>query len=343
MLTSKRRRLRIVAALAAGSVGVGTVLTAGVPAFAGTSASVTITALSPKIVASATKSQVITVTGTGFDETTIAGVTIDKCSTAPTYIVVSATSMVLKTAGTDCATGAAIITITDADGDTAVSSNAGNQVLTFAAPPAIVAIDGSNRPLLNETTASLPYADQTVTSPIEGGTVVRVVAASGTPFANSTALPLKASLGGTAMTEVKMATDGSYFTAKAPKHAVGTVGLQVTSAGVSKTFSATDTGYSYAGTLVTVSPQSGPAAGGTTVSISGTGFIVTGTGSSVVKFGTVAATVDTAKSTATKLVVAAPAQATGATEGPVSVSVSTGSTPLNSIITGATTYTYVSH
>jgi hypothetical protein len=339
------RRLRpgraLTAALLAGITTTAGLLSAGNPASAATSTMMTVTAVSPKIIASGTASQVITLTGTGFDESSIASVAIDKCGTAPTYIVISTTTLALKTAGTDCSAGSATITVTDSDGNTVVTTGTGNQVLSFAAPPTIATISSSVRPVVNDNTATLAYADQAATSPVDGGTVVRVLAGS-TPFVNSTALPLKASLGGTAMTDVKMATDGSYFTAKAPKHASGAVGLNITSAGVSKTFSSTDTGYSYAGTVISLSPNYGPSNGGATISITGTGFVASGSGASTVTFGTGSGaptgTVDSAKSTATKLVVATPALPAGQTEGPVTVVVNTGS--VNSVVNQNSTYTY---
>src|SRR5664279_334398 len=110
--TARRRTIgRVVAA-----TGVAAVVAAGSLLFANTAGAtastlVHITAVSPHLVAATTANQVINVTGTGFDESVIGGVTVTGC-TAPTYIVASATSLLVKTDATCIAGAGAVVTIT---------------------------------------------------------------------------------------------------------------------------------------------------------------------------------------------------------------------------------------
>jgi hypothetical protein len=73
------------------------------------------------------------------------------------------------------------------------------------------------------------------------------------------------------------------ITATAPAHVAGIVDVTVTSAvGTSEIVKADH--YKYVPTVTSVSPTSGPAAGGTSVTITGTGFAV-GSGTTIIKFG----------------------------------------------------------
>ena len=141
--TARRRTIgRVVAA-----TGVAAVAAAGSLLFANTagataSSLVHITAVSPHLVAALTANQVINVTGTGFDESVISGVAVANC-TAPSYIVASTTSLLIKT-DASCTAGANIvITITDSAGNTAVSNptlTGGAQALSFITPPTIATV-----------------------------------------------------------------------------------------------------------------------------------------------------------------------------------------------------------
>ena len=126
--------------------------------------------------------------------------------------------------------------------------------------------------------------------PTAGGTVVTI---TGTGFTGATGVDF----GTTAATNVTVVND-TTVTADSP---AGTGGVDVTVStpnGASATSTADKFTYTVtviAPTVTGVSPNSGPAAGGTLVTITGTGF----TGATVVDFGTTAATDVTVQSTTT--------------------------------------------
>jgi hypothetical protein len=113
--------------------------------------------------------------------------------------------------------------------------------------------------------------------PTTGGTSVTI---SGARLSEATSV----NFGGVRATSFTV-TSASSITAASPPEAAGTVDVSVTTAaGTSPPISADQ--FSYGPPAVTkVSPQGGPVAGGTTVTISGSGF----TGVTVVEFGAVAA------------------------------------------------------
>ena len=98
------------------------------------------------------------------------------------------------------------------------------------------------------------------------------------------------------------------MTAKAPAHAVGRVDVTVTTPGGTSPTSGTGNDYSYVAppTVTSLSPTSGPTAGGTTVIITGTNL----SGATAVKFGATAATSVSVVSS-TKITAKAPAHAVG--------------------------------
>ncbi len=367
------RKARAGAAVLAASVVAGGIALGVGPASAAPSSKFTITSLSTHLVPATTLNQVLTVTGTGFSEDVISGVSIYKtdgttkaCTTDPMYIVTSATSLVLKTPA-DCAVGVNnIITITDDTTTDTVSSTptsptatiAAAQKLDFVAPPTLGAVPTDlttgTYPVVSVNTALQKPINQVVTAPVTGGTTIRVTAGS-TLFATSTTLPLAASLGGVALTNlVAHYSSGNTgpidsFTAKTGAHAAGPVSLAVTSGGVTKSFSNALTNFTYAGTAITVAPAFGPTDGGNVIKIAGAGFVPSGTGASTVKVCGVSTTVLTSTGntpSATSLSVTAPAfsdptatTATTAIDGTCTVQVTTGSTI--SIINAGSTYTYV--
>lgn len=359
MLSTRKGRAGAVV-LAASVVTGGIALGVG-PASAGTSSLFTITSLSAHLLPALTANQVFTVTGTGFSEDLLSSVTISGCTTAPTYIVTSPTTLVLKTAG-DCAAGTNnTITLTDTNSDTVVSTPtsatatvAAAQKLDFIAPPTLVAVPTDlttgTMPVVSLNTANQKPVNQVVTAPVTGGTSIKVTAGS-TAFASSTSFPLAASLGGVALTGLvphfASGTTGpvDYFTAKVGAHAAGAVALAVTSGGVTKTFTTAQTGFSYAGTTITVAPAFGPTDGGNVLKITGAGFT---TSSTVTICGTSATVLTAAPNapTATSLSVTVPAfsdpagtTAATAIDGSCTVKVTTGG--LASIVNGGSTYTYV--
>ena len=108
------------------------------------------------------------------------------------------------------------------------------------------------------------------TGPLAGGTVVTI---NGSGFTSGTqaSAPL-VSFGGTPATNVTVISS-SQLKAQAPAHAAGSVGVQVTAAdGKSASLASAFTYITATFSVKSVSPLSGPAAGGTTVTINGSGF-----------------------------------------------------------------------
>lgn len=136
--------------------------------------------------------------------------------------------------------------------------------------------------------------------PTAGGTVVEI---TGTNFTGATAV----TFGTTAATSFEVNSSTS-ITAVAPALAAGTVFVRViTPAGTSADVAAAQ--YTASATIpviTSISPSSGPTAGGTTVTITGTGF----TGTTAVSFGGTAATSFTVNS-ATQITATTPARSAG--------------------------------
>jgi hypothetical protein len=138
--------------------------------------------------------------------------------------------------------------------------------------------------LMTTTTVNVPGLAVTAVSPTSGsaagGTTVTI---TGTGFTGATAV----TFGGTPATGVTVVSD-SQISAVSPAHATGTVDIQVTTpGGTSAAVAADQYTYTTSTPIVTaVSPTSGATAGGTTVTITGTGF----TGATGVLFGSKPAT-----------------------------------------------------
>jgi hypothetical protein len=165
-------------------------------------------------------------------------------------------------------------------------SNVANTAFAYFAPPAVTAV--------------LPTSGSTV-----GATAVTV---SGTGFQTGATV----TFGGTAATSVVVAANGLSLTAVTPAHAAGLVSIVVTNpaaaAGLSGTLTNAFT-YIPPPTVTSVAPATGPLAGGTAVTITGTGFQTTGT--TTVSFGGTAATSVVVVS-ATSITATTPAHAAGA-------------------------------
>jgi hypothetical protein len=133
-----------------------------------------------------------------------------------------------------------------------------------------------------------------------GGTSVVI---TGTNLTGATAVKF-----GTAAATAYTVNSATQITATSPSSAAGTVDVTVTTAGgTSVTGTADQFTFAIAPPAVTsVSPTSGPVAGGSTVVISGSGF----SGASAVAFGTTAATAFTVNS-ATQITATAPAEGAG--------------------------------
>jgi len=240
----------------------------------------------------------VTITGTGF----LAGAGVTIGGTAATnVVVVSGTSITAKTPSH--ATGAVNVVVSNSDGQSGTATNA----YTYTAPPPPPTV-GSVAP---------------VSGPAGGGTSVTV---TGTGFLAGASV----TFGGTAATNVVVVGPTS-ITAKTPSHATGVVNVVVTNTDGQ---SGTATGaYTYtpnpAPTVTAISPATGPAGGGTPVTITGTGFLTGAT----VTFGGTSATGVTVVS-GTSITATAPAHAAGA----VNIVV-TNTDSLNGTLSNGYTYT----
>jgi hypothetical protein len=159
---------------------------------------------------------------------------------------------------------------------------------------------------INIATASTPVVTSISPSsgPTSGGTTVTI---SGTNFAPGA----QVTFGGTAATSVTV-SNSSQIQTVTPSHIAGTVGVIVEVNGQSSTSSVSFTYNLLTPTVSSVSPSSGPTAGGTNVTISGTNFLA----GALALFGTVPATNVNVVS-ATQIQAVTPANAAG----PVTVTV----------------------
>jgi YD repeat-containing protein len=136
--------------------------------------------------------------------------------------------------------------------------------------------------------------------PTAGGTEVTV---DGSALAGASV-----SFGTVAATDVVVAPGGTSLTALSPQEAAGTVNVTVTTPGGTSATSAADQfTYLPVPTVSSVSPTAGPVAGGTTVTVGGTGFV---TGATAVLFGTEPASGVTVGSP-TSLTAVSPSEAAG--------------------------------
>jgi hypothetical protein len=136
--------------------------------------------------------------------------------------------------------------------------------------------------------------------PVGGGTTVTI---TGTNFEDVTAV----SFGGTAAASFKVES-ATTLKAVVPASAAGKVDVRVTTGGGTSAVSTSDH-FSFLPTVTSVAPAEGPTAGGTTVTVTGTGFAPGKTGT-LLKFGTVKGTfVECASSTS--CTVHSPAHAAG--------------------------------
>jgi len=150
------------------------------------------------------------------------------------------------------------------------------------------------------------YAGPVVTSlsvtsaPAVGGTKLKI---HGTGLAGTTSV----TFGSTPATGIKVNGAGTQISLTAPAHGVGTVTVTVTAPGGTSAAGPADQ-FTYDGPSVTsVSPSTGPAAGGTKVTITGVDL----QGATAVAFGSVDATTFTVNKAGTKIKVTAPAGSHG--------------------------------
>jgi hypothetical protein len=138
------------------------------------------------------------------------------------------------------------------------------------------------------------------TGPASGGTSVKI---TGTNFTSVTAVHF-----GSVNATSFIVNSATSITAIAPAGAVGVVDVTVTTTGGTSAISSADH-FKYKPSVSAVSPKTGPAAGGTLVTITGSGF-ATGAGATAIRFGTTAAT-SVSCSSSTSCTAVSPKHATG--------------------------------
>ena len=233
----------------------------------------------------------VTITGTDFEN--VSAVKFG-ATNATTFSFVNATTVTATSpAG---AAGTVDITVTTPGG---TSTTSAADQFTYVAAPTVASVGPSS----GSTT---------------GGTSVTI---TGTNFTGATAV----TFGGTAATNV-IVVGPTSITATTPAHAAGAVDVVVTTPGGPGTGSGVYT-YVAPPTVASVSPNAGPIAGGTDVTITGTDF----TGATAVTFGGTAAT-NVIVVGPTSITATTPAHAAGAVDVVVTTPAGTG--------TGTNVYTY---
>jgi large repetitive protein len=205
---------------------------------------------------------VVTINGTGFTSAS----TVKFGTVAATNVtLVSATQL---TATAPAGAGLVDIVVTTSGKNSATSSND-----QFSYVPSVTSVSPSSGPISGGTMVTINGSGFTAASTVKFGTI--------------------------AATNVTLIS-ATQITASAPVGA-GTVDVTVTTAGETSATSASDQ-FSYLSSLTSISPNSGPASGGTVVTINGSGF----TAGSTVAFGSTAAT-NVSLVSATQITATAPA------------------------------------
>ena len=251
----------------------------------------TVTSVSPTSGPSA-GGTAVTITGTNL--TAAIAVTFG-ATPATSFTVNSATSI---SAVSPAGAGTVDVTVTTAGGTSATS--AADQY-TFFAPPGITSVSPAAGPTAGGTTVTINGSN------LGGATTVTFGGAS-----------------------AAIVTDTpTQITVTAPPHAAGTVDVVVTTPGGTATATNAYT-YAVVPAVTSVAPTSGPTAGGTVVTVTGTSL----TGATAVKFGAAPATAFTVNS-ATSITATAPAGAAGVVDITVTTAGGTSAT------SAADQYTYV--
>jgi hypothetical protein len=217
----------------------------------------------------------VTLGGSGF----VAPVTVTFGAAAGTVVSSSASTVTVVTP--PHAAGAVAIVLTNAD----IQSSTLVAGFTFTAPavvppPSLTGVTPASGPTAGGTTVALAGADFDVGASVAfGGQVATVLSRTTTTL-----------------------------TVTAPAHAAGPVNLVVTNGDSQSATLAAAFTYVAPPSLTSVTPSSGPSAGGTSVTLAGSGF-VPGPGGSVVTFGGAAATVTSG--TSSTLVATTSAHAAG--------------------------------
>jgi hypothetical protein len=239
----------------------------------------TVTSLSPTS-GSVDGGTVVVITGTNFVAGASTSVAFGSGNAATTFMVNSATQItVTAPAAASSAGGNVDVTVTTGAGTSATNSG---DLFTYVPHPTVTGVSPAAGPIAGGTTVTITGTNMGGVTKVDFGTVQ----ATGFSVVSSTEI-----------------------TAPAPAQSAGTVPVTVIDpvGGSSAASSAGVYTYDAVPTVTGVSPATGPTAGGTSVTITGTGL----TGATSVRFGTAAATNLNVLS-ATQLTATSPASAAGA-------------------------------
>ncbi|MEV7012250.1 IPT/TIG domain-containing protein [Streptosporangium sp. NPDC051022] len=226
----------------------------------------------------------VTITGTNLTDATA----VAFGSTAATSFTVDSDTQITATTSATTTAGAVDVKVTTPDGTSSAST------FTYVKPPAVTGISPAS-------------------GPVAGGTSVTI---KGTDLADATAV----AFGSTAATSFTVDSDTSITATSPATTTAGAVDVKVTTPG--GTGSAGTFTYVKPPAVTGISPVSGPVAGGTSVTITGTNL----TGATAVAFGSTAATSFTVNSD-TSITATSPATTTaGAVDVKVTTPYGTGAT-----------------
>ncbi|MGE3610425.1 MAG: IPT/TIG domain-containing protein [Bacteriovoracaceae bacterium] len=197
----------------------------------------TVTSVSPTIGAIGGGTNV-TITGTDF----ITGATVNFGSSACTGVTVVSSTSITCTTPLQITSGAVSVTVTNSDQQTSTLSSG----FIYLLPPTITTVAPNGGPLAGGTTITV-----TGSSFVSGATVT---------------------VGGVACASVNVASATS-LTCTTSAHAAGAVNVAVTNPDGQTATATSSFTYQNAPTVTSVSPNGGPLTGGTSVTITGTGFV----------------------------------------------------------------------
>lgn len=254
--TAKVARVGVALGLAAGALVAG----------ATTSSAATTGTIAPATGPASSTTTVLAVTGTGFKSATgstlVTQAQFNIATTCPTTKPATAANSVVAVSTLSVISATRIVLTTPSLIDTVTSgvhSKKDWMLCLYTAGNA-----------LNASAKYTVYPAPTVTSldvtsgPVLGGNAITV---AGTGFTSKTT----ATIGGTALSNIKVATDGASFTATVPAHAAGTnVPVLVTTEGGTSADTVADD-YDFLN-AITVSPQTGINATATPITVKGVGF-----------------------------------------------------------------------
>jgi hypothetical protein len=188
----------------------------------------------------------VTITGTNF----VTGASVNFGGLPATQVTVLNSSTIQANTPAVTTPGSVNVTVT-----TTAGTGTGTNLYTYVAPPP------PTLTAINPNGGSLPSGNTA------GGTQVTI---TGTNFTS----PATVTIGGVTATIITVTA--TTITALTPAHAAGTVSVTVTTPAGSVTGTAPATMFTYvegAPTVAAISPNSGPIAGGTNVTITGTNFV----------------------------------------------------------------------